>query len=48
MGGYDGTEIFPGFWRLDLDSLDWRKMVQDIPEPVYFHDSTISPVRIIK
>lgn len=46
FGGYDGAEISEGFWRLDLESMEWRKLSDDLPEPVYFNAATISPVSL--
>jgi hypothetical protein len=44
FGGYDGSEISDGFWRLDLETLEWRRLPHDLPEPVYFNAAAISPV----
>lgn len=43
LGGYNGETIFPGLWRLNLHSMQWRKLPFDLPKPVYFHASTVSP-----
>ena len=41
---YDGQTIFSDWWRLDLDTMDWTKMMRDPPVPVYFHASSITSV----
>ena len=45
FGGYNGTDIFGDLWRLDLDTLGWKKLPNDMAEPAYFHGTTITPVR---
>ena len=44
-GGYNGNDIFGDLWRLDLDTLAWKKLPNDMTEPAYFHGTTITPVR---
>ena len=45
FGGYDGSVISEGTWRLNLETLEWRKLQNDLPEPVYFNATAMSPVR---
>ena len=44
FGGYNGEDIFGDLWRLDLDTLSWKKLPNDMAEPAYFHGSAITPV----
>jgi len=44
VGGYDGADIFKETWRIDLETMEWRKMPHDLPTPTYFNGTTISPV----
>ena len=46
FGGYNGADIFGDVWRLDLDTLAWKKLPNDMAEPAYFHGTTITPVSI--
>ena len=45
FGGYDGSRICEGTWRLNLDTLEWRRLPHDLPQPVYFNAAAISPVK---
>jgi len=42
IGGYDGSDIFPDVWKLDLETFQWRRLDIELPTPVYFHAVTIS------
>jgi len=42
VGGYDGDDVFGDAWRLDLVSLQWRRLRIELPLPVYFHAVTVS------
>jgi hypothetical protein len=43
-GGHDGNEIFSDVWRLELQSLQWSRMVScSLPRPVYFHSVAVTP-----
>jgi hypothetical protein len=42
VGGYDGDDVFGDAWRLDLASLQWRRLRLELPLPVYFHAVTVS------
>ena len=42
FGGYDGQDIFGDIWQLHLPSLQWRRLSQELPVPVYFHAMTVS------
>ncbi|XP_023339632.1 kelch domain-containing protein 10 [Eurytemora carolleeae] len=42
IGGYDGNTIFDDIWRLDLLTLQWIKLRVILPNPVYFHASTLT------
>ena len=44
FGGYDGTDIFGDLWRLDLDTLVWKRLPNDMAEPAYFKGTAITPV----
>ena len=44
FGGYDGTDIFGDLWRLDLDTLVWKRLPNDMAEPAYFKGTSITPV----
>lgn len=43
VGGTDGTEICGDLWKFDLDILQWTKIRVDMPVPVYFHGTAMSP-----
>jgi N-acetylneuraminic acid mutarotase len=43
VGGTDGIYICNDMWRLDLISMQWTKLEVEIPLPVYFHGTSISP-----
>lgn len=43
VGGTDGSEICNDLWKLSLDTLEWTKMEIEMPLPVYFHGTSISP-----
>lgn len=43
IGGYDGLQIFEETWRLNLDTMEWRKLPFNLPQPVYFNATAISP-----
>jgi len=42
VGGYDGDDVFGDAWRLDLVTLQWRRLRLELPLPVYFHAVTVS------
>jgi len=42
IAGYDGHEIFNDVWCLDLNTLNWRKIRIELPQPVYFHGVTLT------
>ncbi|PSN30842.1 Kelch domain-containing protein 10 [Blattella germanica] len=43
-GGYDGEEIFRDVWRLELQTLQWTRMLKSsFPRAVYFHSVAITP-----
>jgi len=42
VGGYDGDDVFGDAWRLDLVTLQWRRLRIELPLPVYFHAVTVS------
>ena len=46
-GGYDGEQIFGDLWKINLKSLVWYKLNQDLPLPSYFHSAAITPVGIV-
>ena len=46
FGGYNGNDIFGDLWRLDLDTLAWKKLPNDMAEPAYFHGTTTTPVSL--
>lgn len=42
-GGHTGGEVLDDIWRLDLRSLQWSRMRQLLPVPLYFHAATATP-----
>uniref|UniRef100_A0A1B6MI30 Kelch domain-containing protein 10 n=1 Tax=Graphocephala atropunctata TaxID=36148 RepID=A0A1B6MI30_9HEMI len=44
MGGFTGNRMLKDFWRLDLSTLEWRKLPQlALDHGVYFHSSCLTP-----
>lgn len=41
-GGFDGDTIFNHLWRLHLPTKRWHFIECTLPNPVYFHDATVS------
>lgn len=43
-GGSNGLSIFNDIWRLDTTNLQWTLMRKSVlPNPLYFHSSTVTP-----
>ncbi|XP_054720269.1 kelch domain-containing protein 10-like [Uloborus diversus] len=42
-GGLDGSQIFSDVWKINLKSLQWEKLKTQLPTPVYFHSTALSP-----
>ncbi|XP_076058838.1 kelch domain-containing protein 10-like isoform X2 [Oratosquilla oratoria] len=41
-GGYNGKQAFSDMWRLNLDTMEWRKLLYKTPVPLYFHSATVT------
>lgn len=39
----DGNEICNDLWKLNIENLQWVKLEVEMPLPVYFHGTSISP-----
>ncbi|GAV06861.1 hypothetical protein RvY_16776 [Ramazzottius varieornatus] len=42
-GGLTATKILDDFWRLHLPTLQWRRMEDRLPQPLYFHAAAVTP-----
>lgn len=42
-GGFDCTDMYKDIWRLDLSDLQWTRLSQELPKPIYFHSATVTP-----
>lgn len=42
-GGYDGVTVFSDIWKINLPTMQWTKLRQSLPRPVYFHSTALSP-----
>ncbi|XP_053677109.1 kelch domain-containing protein 10 homolog [Anopheles nili] len=42
-GGYDGISYFRDIWKLNLSTLQWKKMQKsNLPYPLFFHDAAVT------
>ncbi|XP_037529571.1 kelch domain-containing protein 10 [Rhipicephalus sanguineus] len=41
-GGHTGTRVLDDVWRLDLPTLQWRRLPISLPSPVYFHAAAVT------
>ncbi|KAH8032564.1 hypothetical protein HPB51_026017 [Rhipicephalus microplus] len=41
-GGHTGTQVLNDVWRLDLPTLQWRRLHISLPSPVYFHAAAVT------
>lgn len=41
-GGHDGSGVLSDMWQLDLQLLQWTKLLAKLPYPVYFHSGAVS------
>lgn len=41
-GGYNGEEIFPDIWQINLRTLAWQRLQAELPQPVYFHSAALT------
>lgn len=42
IGGYKKKYIYDDLWILNLENLQWKKVPQTMPLPVYFHSASVS------
>lgn len=42
-GGYNGEEIFTDVWKLNLNSMQWKRIILRVPMPTYFHSAALTP-----
>ncbi|XP_049295093.1 kelch domain-containing protein 10 homolog [Anopheles funestus] len=42
-GGYDGVNYYNDIWKLNLSTMQWKKMQKsNLPYPLFFHDAAIT------
>ncbi|KAG7281903.1 hypothetical protein CRUP_031152 [Coryphaenoides rupestris] len=42
-GGYNGEQILPDLWKINLQTYQWSRLPALMPEPAYFHCAAITP-----